>query len=314
MPDDDRASRVQRELFLRALTAARPSRAVALAIANATREATFEVGEVLYREGTAPEHVFFIVEGAVDLVTEGQEPWHFEAGDVVGVLDTNLGRPHARTAMSRSRVSTLVILADDWLEILADNITYSAEARETVNATLHDMVVSLAPSGAFPPLAEPDPDEVPVALEGKVIERVIALRNTPHFRRASVQALIELSRRADFIRAPTGHTVIPPGAARKKIFIVASGAVSVERRLAPVVRASFGPSTLVLGSSAFSGALNEYVVTALSDCTLLALHWTDIDDVIEDHFDLSRALFSGGASDREACLAERARRERLGSR
>lgn len=310
MPDDDRASRVQRELFLRALTAARPSPAVARAIANATREARFDVGDVLYREGESPETVFFIVEGKVELVTDGEEPWTFEDGDVVGVLDANMSRPHARTAVARSPVSALVIDAEDWLEVLADNLSFSAEARQNINRTLFDMVLSLSPDGAFPAPPEPDPDEVPAVIEGKIIERVVALRQCLHFERASVQALVELARRADLIRAPRGATVIAPGAARKKLFVVMSGTVEIEHRSDPPLKATFGPSALVLGSSAFAGALNEFAVTALTDSVLVSLHWTDIDDVAEDHFDLSRALFRGAALDREQCMAERARRAR----
>lgn len=302
---EERAERVRRELFLRVLTPTRPPPAVARAIAAAMREVHYAEGEVIYRQGDTPNVVYFVAEGIVSCVTDGEPARDFDAGSVVGILDLNLQRLRARTAYAKTDVVTLQLVAEDWLDILEDNLAFVAETRRIVSGTLHDMMLELTPDGGFPPVELPNEEEVRPVLEGTMVERLVVLRECCHFERATVQALVELARRGDLVRASRGDTLFAPGAAGRKVPLVLAGIVDIERRLAPTIQASFGRGDLVLGSASFSEALNEYVVTARSDALVLVLTWGDIDDVIEDHFDLVRALFYGSSLERERCMAAR---------
>lgn len=302
---EERAERVRRELFLRVLTPTRPPPAVARAIAAAMKEVHYAEGAVIYRQGDTPSVVYFVAEGIVACVTDAEPAREFDAGSVVGILDLNLQRLRARTAYAKTDVVTLQLVAEDWLDILEDNLSFMSESRRIVSGTLHDMMLDLAPDGGFPPAELPNDEEVRPVLEGTMVERLVVLRECCHFERASVQALVEVARRGDLLRASSGEIIFGPGGAGRRVPLVLAGVVDIERRLAPTVQASFGRGDLVLGSASFADALNEYVVTARTDALVLTLSWGDIDDVIEDHFDLVRALFYGSSLERERCMAAR---------
>lgn len=303
MASDDRAERIRRELFLRVLTPARPPTAVARAMAAAMRETHFAAGSEIYRQGDASTKIYFVSEGVMECVAEGETPREFDAGSVVGILDINLLRPRARTAFAKTDLVALVLDVEDWLEILEDNLSFMAESRRIVSGTLHDMMLELAPDGAFPGVALPDEEETRPVLEGTMVERLVVLRESHHFEHASVQALVEVASRGELVRLARGETLWTPGGAGRRVALVLSGLLEAERRLSPLVQASFGRADLVLGAASFAGSLNEYVVTARTDALVLVLSWADIDDVVEDHFDLVRAMFYGSSVERERCVA-----------
>jgi CRP-like cAMP-binding protein len=307
---EDRAERIRRELFLRVLTPTKPPPSVARAIASAMREVRYGAGDLIYRKGDPASVVYFVAEGLVECVIEGEAAREFDAGSVVGILDLNLQRPRARTAYAKTDVVTLELVAEDWLDILEDNLPFQAESRKIVTGTLHDIMVDLAPDGGFPPVELPDEEEVRPVLEGTMVERLVVLRECHHFSLASVQALVELARRGELVKASRGDLIWSPGAAGRRTLLVLAGIVDVERRMAPEIRASFGRGDLVLGAASFSGALNEYAVTAHTDALLMALAWSDVDDVTEDHFDVVRSTFYGSSVERERSTAAREARRR----
>jgi CRP-like cAMP-binding protein len=315
MAIEDRAERIRRELFLRVLTPAKPPPAVARAMASAMKEVHYAAGDVVYRQGEASIMVYFISEGVMECIAEGEPPRQFAPGSVVGILDVNLLRPRARTAYAKTDLVALVLEAEDWLEILEDNLSFMADSRRIVSGTLHDMVLELAPDGAFPRVELPDEEETRPVLEGTMVERLVVLRESYHFEHASVQALVELARRGELVRLARTETLWIPGGAGRRVALILSGILDVERRLAPIVQASFGRADLVLGAAAFAGTLNEYVVSARTDALVLVLSWSDIDDVVEDHFDLVRAMFYGSSIERERCVAaQEARRGKTRTR
>ncbi len=284
MGAEERAERVRRELFLRVLTPTKPPPAVARAIAASMREVRYDAGALIYRRGDPASVVYFVAEGVIECVIDGEPAREFDAGSVVGVLDLNLMRRRARTAYAKTDVVALELVAEEWLEILEDNVSFTAESRKIVTGTLHDMVVELAPDGGFPAVELPDEEEVRPVLEGTMVERLVVMRECHHFDRATVQALVELAGRGDLVKVARGDIVFHPGAAGRRAPLVLAGIVDVERRVSPQVVASFGRGDLVLGAACFSGALNEYAVTARTDALVLLLAWSDLDDVSEDHF------------------------------
>ena len=80
------------------------------------------------------------------------------------------------------------------VEILEDNLSFMAESRRIVSGTLHDMMLELAPDGAFPGVALPDEEETRPVLEGTMVERLVVLRD------ASPEGLHELAARVTSMR------------------------------------------------------------------------------------------------------------------
>jgi CRP-like cAMP-binding protein len=307
----DRATRVKRELFLRSLFPGKPPGSVARQLLKLMRERSLREGEILYERGAEATEAYFLVEGSIELRGEDVEPWRFEKGSVLGMLDCSIQRPHGRQAIALSDVDVLAIKAEDWMEVFEENRGYARIVREVLGQFHHKVVLEMAPGGGFPPrqLTPVETLEVGV-LEGSMVDRVVALRSSVHFETASVQSLCELAARGDIVRAEGSGRVLDPGGAGQRLFVVVAGVVEVERAVAPIVRAAFGPGDLVLGSASLAGLLTEYSMTACTDALVLWFGASDLDDVTEDHFDLARSMFRGISLERVRIMAAKGRTDR----
>ena len=311
MAEVDRATRVKRELFLRVLMPTKPPPAIARQLVNVMRERTVEAGEIIYERGSESDEIFFVVDGEVELTSEADDTWRFTGGSLIGVLDSNLQRPRSRTATALSRLELLCVWRDEWLEIFEDNLEYSSQVRGVQALAAHEMRQELLPDGGFEPRhLTPEEALEAAVVEGTLVERLVALRGSLHLQVARVQALAELAMRGETVRAARGDMIVRPGGAGKSVYFVIAGIVDVERRVAPEIRAAFGPSDIVLGGAGYAGALNEYAMTARTDVTLLRLSSSDFDDVGEDHFDLVRSLLRGMGLEREHLMNLKTRRKR----
>jgi CRP-like cAMP-binding protein len=306
--DADRKTRVQRELFLRVLVLSKPAPAVARALAEAITDVRFAEGEVIYRKGDDPIAQWWITSGKVDLLSdEGEEPWHMETGAVIGILDVLLDRPRARTAIARTDVEAMRLSAEDWLEMLEDNPDYLAQLRREVPQEMHDKhLVTLAPDGGFP---EPAADDGRAAwMEMTAVDRLVTLRETPAFSRASVQALVEVARFAEVRRLAPGERLFDFGDFDRKVYVVAAGIVHLEGNRTPLISARFGRYQVLGGGSAFCDALAGYRATAEVESIVLVLSHADLDDACEDHFDLARSIARETAVEREQIMNQKGRR------
>ncbi len=302
---DDRANVLQREMFLRVVGLARPPVAVAHALAQTSTDAYFEPGAIIFERGDQPDGVYFIFEGDVTLEAPDEEPWTFGRGAVVGVLDVNLERPRARTAVAQTMVHALFVQAEDFLEVLEDNFEFAIGSRAAVAADLHQFVVGLAPSGGFD---EPAPqDDLDVVPEMNAIAKLVVLRSTKVFSRASVQALASLAVVAENIELRAGESLFEAGADPDAVYVVGWGIVELVRSQEPVVRARFGPSDLIGGVTSFGGTLVDYAARAIAPSMVLRIAIADLDDVAEDHYDLTRSITQANAIERERLMTLAAR-------
>lgn len=301
---EDRAEILRRELFLRAISLARPPVAVARALAQAITDVYFEAGDVIYTRGDPPDAAYFLVEGDVTLETPDDEPWFFSRGAVVGILDVNLERPRARTAIAQTHVHAMRLSGEDWLETLEDNFEYTIQARNAVARDSHKLVLELAPSGGFEEPEESDFEGVP---ELNAVARLVVLKNVPAFATASVQALASVAALARTVELAPGQTLFDVGEPQGSFYVVATGIVDIERGREPVISAGFGPSSLIGGTCAFGGVLSEYRARARTACSILCFTETEIDDVAEDHFDLVRSVTKHNGAERERLMRLRAR-------
>ena len=111
---------------------------------------TFEVGEVLFEAGEAPDSAYVIMDGAVEIVAET------EAGPVVeGVLGANelfgeLGvltnSPRSATIRAQERLAALRITDEMFIKLLAENPEVSLDVMRQLSEKLvrsHDQFVEL---------------------------------------------------------------------------------------------------------------------------------------------------------------------------
>jgi CRP/FNR family cyclic AMP-dependent transcriptional regulator len=265
------------------------------------RDASFEAGSAIYREGDLAEEIFFVRRGRVGLSRGGGPQRELGPGSVIGIFDVEQERPRARTALALTDVELLSLSSEDRLELLEDSFEHTRALIRMTSARLDEF-------GRYGG-GELEPGETlapkPEAL--LLIERVFTLRDTPAFRRASIQALVSLAPAADELRLGAGERLFERGEARAVLYVVVAGCLELE--YADGQRARFGGASLLGGGAAFGGALLRHTARALTPAVVLRIREEDCYDVMEDHFELARSVLSYQASENERALddAEQAR-------
>ena len=306
MSELDRREQMQRELFLSVLMPTKPPVAMARKMARSMHEVRAPQGHVLYEKGDVADSSFFITQGTVVLDDDGADPLTFTVGDIVGVVDLNMDRPRSRRAQATTDVVLLQLAYEVWIEAQEDNVEWTAATGRVVSEMVHKSMLESA-AGLEHRHQEPL-DPVPTKFEDTLLARIVLLHGSNFFERAGVQALAALAERAQGVSFEPGQ-IVPTHP--DSIYLVAEGAVVLERHTAPLLRLSFGRGELLLAGGAFSGSLDQYEARGAGNGTLLVLRWADLEDVIEDHFQLARSLMRGISLSREHWMD--VRRGRRGS-
>jgi len=307
----DRKTRLQRELFLRVLVLSKPSPGIARAMSEAIQDVEVAAGSTLYKTGDDPDAQYWITSGKVDLVSDddNDEPFHFGEGAVVGILDVILERQRARTAIAVTDVQAMKLPAEEWLEILEDHPDYLTQLRRDVPSDLFaNFQVTLGGDAGFP-AAVPD-DGSAAWLEMSAIDKLVALREVSCLERASVQALVELSRIAQVQYLSRGETLFEVGAFGDKVFVVCAGVVEIARQSETTIRARFGRGQMLFDTVAMTAWPAQFQAIAETDAIVMVFTQSDIDDACEDHFDLARSIMRASALERDRLMALRGRRQK----
>jgi CRP-like cAMP-binding protein len=155
--------------------------------------------------------------------------------------------------------------------------------------------LELAPTGGFPRLEEVEPPEEFDELT--LLERLIALKQVAAFRGAPVDPLANLARLVEERRLEPKEVLFRIGEPAKNLFVVVNGRVDLIRE-DPVVRASFGPRTLVGGFSALGVADRIFSAEAVTRAQVLKIRIEDYFDLMEDHFEVGRTVLAEIARER----------------
>jgi CRP-like cAMP-binding protein len=315
MPPDVRVGhvthRVEREIFLRSLFDAAPPPAAARHLAEVMRDVAFAAETVLYRAGTVSNEFFFLIDGRVELRREGEAPWTFEAGSVVGIIDALTNRARTRTAVAVSAGHALALRTEDYLELLEDDFDFWQRVIRDVVRRTHALALTLDPPGAFPPATPPDPAVDPARPLG-VAGRLAVLRAVDVLRGASTQALVRLVHDIDERALADGEVLFEAGAGTDVYWFVAAGGVDLAgvgpaSAAQAAVRARFGPGSLVGSHVALSDGEAAYESRAAMPSRVLRLGKEDFLDAAEDHHGLARSLTAWNALERERLLVLQAR-------
>ncbi len=295
---------LERELFLRSIADGQPRGGAALQLARAMRDASFRAGETIYRAGDFTRLLHFVTHGEVELTAANVEPWRLQAPAVIGVLDINQRRAYSRTATALTDVRALVLREDDWFEALEEHFEFARTSMVRLADDVHKMRLTVSPSGGFP---EPPPqrDEEPHALN--LQERTLALRGVAIFRTAGIQALALLATTARERALRAGERLVTRGDPATALLVVARGTIRIEHEN-PVIRARFGPGSLVGGGASISFETHPYTAEAESAAVVLELHREDVIDALEDHVEMIHATLAGLGHEREQIMNELARR------
>jgi CRP-like cAMP-binding protein len=289
---------VEGEIALRAGTAGVTAAQVGQLLAMA-REVEFRPGEALCIAGAPTAHVYVVLEGELDGA----------AGPILGLLDALMARRCTRTVSAATAVRALEVHVDDYLGFLEDDVELCQAMIADLAASLHRATLALPdPAAALRGVAEPP--TAPLADEPTIVDRVLLLRRVPAFRRASVQALVELAARARTARLGAGEPLFAEGDRSEMVWMVARGRVHLSRRArAPADPAwsragtglvvDRGPAELVSHLAELTVGPREFTAVAASAALVLGVHREDLLDRLDEDFELARSILAFLASERE---------------
>lgn len=297
--DDDRRLGVERLLFLRSLTNARPSGPEAVQIAGAMRDLYFKRDQRLFAIGDPAIDVFFIVKGSVRLTAPDAAPWDFEAPAVIGAIDAFAGRPRTRRAVATADTHALALAHTDWLAVLEEHFDFARESVLRLADGLGRMRLGLAGDGGHPGPSEP---AGPRAAGLGLYEKTVALRRLPVLRAAGVQVTMRLAALAEERALAPGEALFREGDAGETLDAVAGGRIAIERATPPL-RAAFGAGSLVGGLASLAAPRAAFDARAAETSLVLRLRKDDVFDVMEDHFELTRSILASVNEERSALMA-----------
>jgi len=313
MPSEISTSqRVQRSIFLRTLFGGAEVAGVVERIGAMMTEVSFRPETVIYGRGEASQYLYFIVDGRVALEAPGEVTWSFGAGDGFGFLDAMRDRPHERTARAATEVHALAFSVEDWLDLVEDHAEMARGSLLSHAANVREKIAELSPDGGFP---APDSSRRSTELneETGLVERIVLLSDAPAFERAGIQALASLAKVAQQRMLQPGEVLLAEGQRPHGVVLVGGGSLLMVREN-PELEAQFGPGSLAGGLAMLGLEKSDFELRAAERSMVVSVSEEDFFDVLEDHFDLARAVFAHMSRERSELMRELARRRSSASR
>jgi CRP-like cAMP-binding protein len=246
-------------------------------LAEAARERFFAKGERLLRQGEPVPSVSVVVEGLVDVRRRGRTLPPCGPGAGFGGLSLLARDAEGLEATAESDTLTLELEADDLLEILEDHFSILHHLLQRISGQVIDLLAPGHLSDLLPPDAPP-----PAATNLDLVERILFLKQFGVFRRASVNALAELSRGLTEIAFPAGTVLWRVGEPPGGLLLVLGGRVRGSR--------TDCTSCFTLGPGSPLGALEAVAerprwFDAVAETNVTALHGSaeGLFDVFEDN-------------------------------
>jgi CRP-like cAMP-binding protein len=277
-------SQVERILYLKQLPVIGnlPSADLTL-VADRMRERFFRKGEEVLREGEPTRAFYAVTDGTLHVSRGGTTIGHTRAGGVVGGFAI-LGRD-PRGLGVRAEVDTLAleVEAEAVLDILEDNFGIMHHVLREIARQLIDVIARQPNPWAHIPLSSDPGMARPRELD--LVERIFFMRTSSPFRKASINALAELSRGMTEVRAEPGTTLWSAGDPANWVSLLVSGDVTCT---APGgLPQQLGPGTPLGSLEATAERPRWYTAVARTQVTALNGPIAGLVDVFEDNFGMA---------------------------
>lgn len=282
--EDGAAAAIGRLLFLRTVPMVGTLATDQLtAVADVLEDAFYRKGDVLQAWGEPVDAIHFVVEGQVTLERWGHPAGQVGAGSALGYLALAARDPNGLAATAQSDLATLRLEADAFEELLEDSFSV---CRHLLRETSRSLVGLLRQLGGTPPWGPAECEGTEAAgRDLDLVDRIVFLRQSPPFRRASINALAELARTLAEARFEPGERIFSAGEPSRGILLVTSGRV----------RCSAAGGAFTLGRGGALGA-NEALAdlprwhdaVAETRVGVLAGDTESLLDVFEDNAEMAR--------------------------
>ena len=259
-----------------------PSTDLAL-VAERMRERFFKKGDWLLREGEPARAFYAVLDGNLHVSRGGDTIGHTKAGGVVGGFAI-IGRdPRGLSVRAEADTLALELEADAVFEILEDNFGITHHVLRDIARQLINIIARQPNPWGHVPIP-PDPGMArPRELD--LVERIFFMRHASPFRRASINALAELSRGITEVRPEAGTTLWKAGDPSSFVSLIASGEVTCTTPGG--VAQQLGPGTPLGSIEATAEQPRWYTAVTRTQVTALNFPIDTLIDVFEDNFGMA---------------------------
>ena len=256
-----------------------PSTDLAL-VAERMRERFFRKGEWLLREGEATRAFYAVLEGTLHVSRGGATLGHTRRGGVVGGFAIVGRDPRGISVRAEADTLTFEVEADAVMDILEDNFGIMHHVLRDIARQLIGVIARQPNPWAHIPIA-PDPAmSRPGELD--LVERILFMRTSAVFRRASINALAELSRGMTELRAEPGTVLWTSGEPAGWVCLLVSGEVTCTTPGGEPQH--LGPGTPLGSLEATAELPRWYSAVARTQVTALSGPIDGLIDLFEDNF------------------------------
>lgn len=281
------AALIARELELRASTTT-PLGAQLGTLVSLARDRALPAGSMIYARGAPSDRIFTIVEGEVEL-RGGPRPWRAGAGTSIGVLDVLIGRPFARTAMTRSHARMIEVSTVDFEDFLQASTESVQQMIGQFAAAITRRLLAANEPAALVAVGARGQPAIGRGASTTLLDRLFLLRQVPALATASVEALANLARAARHVRVDAGAVVATSGSATDLISVLVRGRLALHH---PDLAGELTSEAIDLAAHAdeLVGGSRLLSAVACGDAELLQLEREELLDRLEDHFELVRSI------------------------
>jgi CRP-like cAMP-binding protein len=247
------------------------------------RERFFPRGEWLLREGEPARAFYAVLEGNLHVSREGRTIGHTRPGGVVGGFAI-LGRdPRGLSVRAEADTLALEVEADAVVEILEDNFGIMHHVLREVSRQLIGLLSRL--ENPWAGVAPPPHPSMECARELDFVERIFFMRKLVPFRRASINALAEVSRGLTEVRMEPGTTLWKAGDPAGWVSMVVSGEVTTTN--AAGIPHHLGPGAPLGSLEAIAESPRWYTAVTRTRVTALNGPTETFIDILEDNFEMA---------------------------
>ena len=246
-------------------------------IAAAGEEARHPAGRELFHPGAVPEHVEFLIEGAVRIVHPSGAAGEIDAPAVLGLEDVLQGAPPAVTIRAAESLVCFRIGAGELLTMVSGNVLLAER--------LFHMLLARA---SWQDVRHPMQSDPAISLL-RPVDRALMLRDHPLLARATPAQLLALIEGAAEVPMIEGTVLAEPDDPPPAVFQVLEGELQLETPRGVAVAApgmTFGLVETLSGSAVCARA----VVTKSGRA--LRIEHDDLFAVLTDNVDLMQGVFS----------------------
>ncbi len=251
-------------------------------VASTARQSAHDPGRNLAQQGAPAGEVLLLMEGTVGLAGDGQPATTIQAPAALGLEEALDHRCFHRTITAAGPVIGLALSVGDLLTMLSDNIVMAQGLFRTLLAgQTSDDAWTIARGAAA--VATP-------VFPMNVVDKARLLRQNPLLGKASVEQLLALSAVTREVALAVG-AMLPADREGPAVYHLLAGEVRIEDdgRGALVM----GPGRTMFVTETLAGAIPRCRAMVTREGRALRLDHDDLFDVLADHTDLLRGVFSG---------------------